>query len=241
MSRGPRNRHDHFAKDLLRDYLVGFAATEAERALRAEERSIDVFVDATSADESRRAALGVLGRMARGIAGFEAHRNPITADELRGAVAKALELRAELRRADTLWLRLLARGEHQRRAFHELAGLPIDHPLREAALTRVLHFVTEARQASTPTAEQQEILMNAERTFEQWKQEAFDQGRAAGEARGRAEDVLAVLEARGLRITKATRARVIGCEDAATLDRLIRRAAVVTSARELFDDAFATR
>ena len=67
----------------------------------------------------------------------------------------------------------------------------------------------------------------------------FAQGRAEGEARGRAEGeaygVLAVLDARGLSVSDAARARIVGCADLATLDRWVRRAVTVGDVDELFD------
>jgi hypothetical protein len=67
----------------------------------------------------------------------------------------------------------------------------------------------------------------------------LDTGRAEGRTEGRAEGlaaaILAVLEARGIRVTKAARDRIVRCTDAAELDRWVRRAAVVQKAAELFE------
>jgi hypothetical protein len=52
-------------------------------------------------------------------------------------------------------------------------------------------------------------------------------GEAQGEARGRAASVLAVLEARGIHVTKTARERIERCQDVAQLDRWVRRAAVI--------------
>jgi hypothetical protein len=60
---------------------------------------------------------------------------------------------------------------------------------------------------------------------------------AKGKAEGKAEDVLAVLEARGLSISDEVRERVRQSTDLPELDRWLRRAAVVSSAREIFDEA----
>ena len=67
-------------------------------------------------------------------------------------------------------------------------------------------------------------------------QQARDYGkdqRAEGKAEGKAEAVLAVLAARGIVVGNETRARIAACEDNATLDRWIARAAVSTSAEEV--------
>ena len=59
-------------------------------------------------------------------------------------------------------------------------------------------------------------------------------GREEGQLEAKAQDVLAFLEARGLEIPADVRERVLACTDLAELNRWIRRAAVVGSARELF-------
>jgi len=55
-------------------------------------------------------------------------------------------------------------------------------------------------------------------------------GRAHGKAEGKAEDVLVVLAARGIAVSDAVRARILGCADVATLDAWLRRAVVATTA-----------
>jgi hypothetical protein len=57
---------------------------------------------------------------------------------------------------------------------------------------------------------------------------------AKGKKEGRAEDVLEVLEARGLAIPDDVRQRVTASTNLAELRRWLRRAAVVSSAREIF-------
>jgi Uma2 family endonuclease len=59
---------------------------------------------------------------------------------------------------------------------------------------------------------------------------------AAGRNEGLASAVIAVLEARGIRITKAVRERIARCTEAAALDRWVRRAAVVQKVGELFEE-----
>lgn len=63
---------------------------------------------------------------------------------------------------------------------------------------------------------------------------------AIGEVRGKAESLLAVLAARKLLVDDATRERIEGCTDRATLERWIARAATATTLDEVFaraDDA----
>jgi hypothetical protein len=58
--------------------------------------------------------------------------------------------------------------------------------------------------------------------------------RAAGKAEGRAEDVLEILDARGINVSSDQKARVLGCADVALLSHWIRKAVTVVSADELF-------
>lgn len=57
-----------------------------------------------------------------------------------------------------------------------------------------------------------------------------------GRAEGLIASVLAVLEARQIRITKAARERIEQCSEMADLERWVRRAAVVRKAAELFEE-----
>jgi hypothetical protein len=67
--------------------------------------------------------------------------------------------------------------------------------------------------------------------FDESQRQSFNRGRAESKAAA----VLAVLESRDLTISNSQRDRIESCSDLATLDRWIRRAAVVTSAEELFE------
>ena len=130
----------------------------------------------------------------------------------------------------TLWLRLLARGGVQERAFVELDALPESHPMRAVSIRSVLRYVAEAKQTPSPTPEQEEIVMNAQRLVDKWERDAI----ARGKAEGKAEAILAVLDVRGLRVPASTRKRVLSCTDPVLLEAWLRRSAVVVSTRELF-------
>jgi len=59
-------------------------------------------------------------------------------------------------------------------------------------------------------------------------------GEEKGKAAGKAEDILAVLAARGLAVSDAQRQRTLACTDLATLAGWLRRAATVSSCDEVF-------
>jgi Uma2 family endonuclease len=66
--------------------------------------------------------------------------------------------------------------------------------------------------------------------------EGLAAGRTEGRTEGLATAVIEVLEARGIRITKAVRERIEQSTDAAQLQRWVRRAAVVQKAGEMFEE-----
>ncbi len=58
-----------------------------------------------------------------------------------------------------------------------------------------------------------------------------------GRAEGKAETLLTVLEARGLKLTEEQRRRILATTDFSTLERWVRRAAVVSSVVEVFEES----
>ncbi len=62
------------------------------------------------------------------------------------------------------------------------------------------------------------------------------EGKAEGEAKGKAEAILQVLAARGLAVSEAQRARVLGCTNLGQLDSWLERAVTAPSADEVFAD-----
>ncbi|WP_431331341.1 hypothetical protein ACPZ13_35340 [Streptomyces sp. IPPR8] len=58
--------------------------------------------------------------------------------------------------------------------------------------------------------------------------------RAEGRAEGRAEDILLLLERRGVEVSEEERARITGCTDMGVLDAWFVRAITASSAAEVF-------
>lgn len=63
-----------------------------------------------------------------------------------------------------------------------------------------------------------------------------DQGVAEGKAKGKAEGVLKLLDARGLAPSQEQRQRVMSCTDPAQLDLWFDRAITASTAAEVFAD-----
>jgi hypothetical protein len=76
----------------------------------------------------------------------------------------------------------------------------------------------------------------AQEIREQGREEGRQEGRVEGQTQRAAEDVLEVLEVRGLDIPEAVRQRILGCDDPETLRRWHRRAVITPSAEEIFTD-----
>jgi predicted transposase YdaD len=165
-------------------------------------------------------------------------------DELRARAMSALGRVA-------LWCLKRARGGDLSAEFdrwRELLAEIVRAPNGGEAMVAVLRYLLEVGQTPRehlqvlsrslgPRAE--ESYMTAaqilrEEGRREGRAEGEAKGRAEGEAKGKAQAILAVLEARGLAITDAQRAAVVGCTDVEQLERWVRQAATVKTAEALF-------
>ncbi len=69
---------------------------------------------------------------------------------------------------------------------------------------------------------------------EEIRDEGREQGREQGRAQSRAEDVLFVLEQRGIEVSEDSRTRITGCLDHDVLRAWLSRAITVSEAEEIF-------
>ncbi|WP_225078001.1 MULTISPECIES: hypothetical protein [unclassified Streptomyces] len=96
----------------------------------------------------------------------------------------------------------------------------------------ILIELTEQGLGKTPAADLWRHLMAADLSF--FQSQTAQNLRAEGRAEGRAEDVLLVLERRGVEISEEDRERIVGCADLDTLSIWFARAITATSTAELF-------
>ena len=94
-------------------------------------------------------------------------------------------------------------------------------------------MLTLASDAARQILEAMMTTSEYEKTF---IERIHDQGIAEGEAKGKAEAILRLLEARHLNASQEQRAQVMSCTDAATLDVWFDRAITVKNAAEVFAD-----
>ncbi|MFH9615946.1 hypothetical protein ACH4MM_19870 [Streptomyces pratensis] len=88
-----------------------------------------------------------------------------------------------------------------------------------------------------PAAQQWRNLVAVDLSFyiSPLSEEIRDEGRAEGEARGRAEDILLVFDERGIDVPDGIRNTITGCRDLDVLRRWLRRAATAATADEILD------
>ncbi|MFF3937747.1 hypothetical protein [Streptomyces phaeofaciens] len=68
-------------------------------------------------------------------------------------------------------------------------------------------------------------------------EETLIEGEAEGRAEGRAEDILRILDRRGVEVSEAVRERITSCADLEVLGTWLDRSLTATSAEELFAEA----
>jgi predicted transposase YdaD len=102
-----------------------------------------------------------------------------------------------------------------------------------AAIRQVLHSVMDEQRTE---GLMRNFKSYAEELIEQGIQRGLERGREEGLTRGRAEDVLRILTARGVHVDEAARQRILACTDVATLDRWFDRSLNATTLSEVMDD-----
>jgi hypothetical protein len=146
---------------------------------------------------------------------------------------------------ETLWLRLLGRGEVQRRAAQELLELSGQDPLRDATLELLIAWQQSLPPAAEQSEDERELTMNLEQVYKRWERKIKAEGKAEGmlegEAKGKAEAVLAVLRGRGLTVSAAQRKQVLACTDNAQLDAWLGAAGTTPSVKVLLSGGVSPR
>ncbi|WP_439082530.1 hypothetical protein [Streptomyces sp. WL006] len=108
----------------------------------------------------------------------------------------------------------------------------------DADAAAVFAEFTEAGLGATPAREIWRNLMGTGLShFRGFVAESFrDEGRVEGRLEGRAEDILRILDLRGVPVPEAARQRVSACTDLAVLDVWLERAVTAPSADAVFGD-----
>jgi hypothetical protein len=84
---------------------------------------------------------------------------------------------------ETLWLRLLGRGNVQSQAVIELQALPLDHPYQKATLELVYNLRENLRVNQELEADDRELIMRLEPLYQRDREQAVQEGNKQGEQR----------------------------------------------------------
>ncbi|MFJ4620615.1 hypothetical protein [Streptomyces sp. NPDC088812] len=102
----------------------------------------------------------------------------------------------------------------------------------ETVADPIIELTTRGLDSVRRAAEIWRTLVAVDLSF--YKSSISEEIRDEGRAQGRAEDILLVLEARGLNVPEETRERVTGCDDPDLLRQWLTRAVTVSSAEDIF-------
>lgn len=91
----------------------------------------------------------------------------------RGALIAVNELPVT---TETLWLRILGRGETQRQAVTQLLALPETNPLRQNTLRLITSWRVVAFQQNDLTEDERELIMNLSQAYQEWEETTIQQG-----------------------------------------------------------------
>ena len=143
------------------------------------------------------------------------------------------------RTRETLLLRVLGPPATRAQAAQELSQLAKDDPERQPLLQLAATLRLAVHRDKKIPAKQKEDFMTPEkreiaRIVEASEERGRMQGLTEGRGQGLARAVLQVLRARGITVTQALRQRIVSCSDVRQLTDWTRRAAVATSADDLF-------
>ncbi len=97
---------------------------------------------------------------------------------------------------ETLWLRLLGRGNVQSQAIIELQALPLDHPYQKATLELVYNLRENLRVNQELEADDRELIMRLEPLYQRDREQAKEEGRQEGRQQGEQDLIVRLLNRR---------------------------------------------
>jgi hypothetical protein len=80
------------------------------------------------------------------------------------------------RTPETLWLRMLGKGNVQKQAINEIGKLPPNHPLRSNALLLLSNLQATIQASQNIDREDRELVMELSPLLLQWRDEALEEG-----------------------------------------------------------------
>jgi hypothetical protein len=135
----------------------------------------------------------------------------------------------------TLLVRIMAAGPLLSDAIADLRALPGNAHERAVAQRIMLGLQRAIGKKPRRTRREKEFVMSMQDSWEQARKLGLRQGKTAGKAEARAEDVLTVLRVRGIAVPKAARERILAEKNTARLQRWHQRAILAASVTEVLD------
>ncbi|MFB2875548.1 hypothetical protein [Floridanema aerugineum] len=89
------------------------------------------------------------------------------------------------RTPETLWLRMLGKGNVQKQAINEIGKLPPNHPLRSNALLLLSNLQATIQASQNIDREDRELVMELSPLLLQWRDEALEEGMQQGVRMGK--------------------------------------------------------
>ncbi|WGV25459.1 hypothetical protein [Halotia branconii] len=77
---------------------------------------------------------------------------------------------------ETLWLRILGKGETQRQAISELLSLPQNNPLRQNIQELITSWRITVVNQTNLTEDDQEVIMNLSQAYLEWREATLQEG-----------------------------------------------------------------
>ncbi|MBW4612633.1 MAG: hypothetical protein KME21_05020 [Desmonostoc vinosum HA7617-LM4] len=81
---------------------------------------------------------------------------------------------------ETLWLRILGKGETQRQAIRELLSLPQNNRLRQNIQELITSWRITVINQTNLTADDQEVIMNLSQAYLEWREATLQVGQKEG-------------------------------------------------------------
>ena len=97
---------------------------------------------------------------------------------------------------ETLWLRLLGRGNVQEQAIIELQALPLNHPYKKATLELVYNLRENLRVNQQLEEDDRELIMRLEPLYQQDREQAKQEGKQEGRQEERRQIIENLLQVR---------------------------------------------
>ncbi len=229
-----RNRFDQLGKRIGLSALGPSGLTVAQDEIASDPHHADLRHEPDPARGAERARLGLLGRIVSVVCLVEIFSGVPDEEESLASLGKLIAFRQQRLRVgivvaselprdrSTILVRIMAGGTALPAALADLAALPEHAWEREVASMDVLELRRALGSKPNRTVDEEEFIVSTQNIMEELRNE------------GRASALLTVLQARGIPVSDAARARILAQQNPDRLDGWLQKAVVASSLTEVF-------